>query len=163
MPPKQRHYEPIVESVHDPFRDRTYTTPEMPTVRALDIPLAGHWLYADDVVDLLRAYAGVVGGEAAEALTDVADTWDRPKRDSSDTAEPTRVELYPDASGKWIARSVDIKGRVQEWLEGDFNIRNVELQIEQRWPGLPIYQLQSENDDSTWEGLGPSPRLWRNT
>ena len=29
------------------------------------------------------------------------------------------------------------------------------------WPGLTVFELPDEQTDSTWEGIGPSPRMWQ--
>jgi len=33
--------------------------------------------------------------------------------------------------------------------------------VHESWPTHPVYELRSEAEDSTWEGHGPSPRLWQ--
>lgn len=81
-----------------------------------------------------------------------------------------RIELFPagqesearlpDQIGKWIARRIDPEGRVAEESSGDFDHDRALAQAQQMWPGLPVYELNAEIDDSTWEGVGPSPRLW---
>lgn len=164
MPPSRRHYyDPIVQSPGEPSLP--------PEVRAIELPIAGHWLLARDVVALLRYEAQMHGhAEVRDYLSRLADIWDMGNGNGETMAfepqvydPPTleRVELFPDAAGKWHGRSIDVNGDIVEVLPGDFNIRGAEAQIAERWPDLTIYQLEREIDDSTWDRMGPSPRLWK--
>jgi hypothetical protein len=54
-------------------------------------------------------------------------------------AHEQRIELYP-----------------------EHDIRDDALaQAQQMWPGLEVYELREESEDSIHEGFGPSPRLWQ--
>ena len=82
-----------------------------------------------------------------------------------------RIEIYPvgpestarlpQEIGKWAARRVDGQGGIVDQGASDTQQeRTIDLARE-RWPGLEVYVLGAEIEDSTWEGVGPSPRLWR--
>lgn len=84
----------------------------------------------------------------------------------------TRIELFPvgqestsrlpDDHGKWVARRVETDGSISGYTPGDFNHDAAQAQAEMIWPGLQVFELRSEIEDSTWEGMGPSPRIWQN-
>jgi hypothetical protein len=83
-----------------------------------------------------------------------------------------RIELFPvgqdstarlpEEHGKWVARKVEADGSVSGYTPGDFDHDRAQTQAEQIWPGLQVFEIRSEIEDSTWEGTGPSPRLWQN-
>lgn len=80
----------------------------------------------------------------------------------------SRIELYPeghpdDPNPKWRGRLIRPDGAVGGTASGDFNHDRALRQAQELWPGLPVYELRSEGEDSTWEGQGPSPRLWQNS
>lgn len=84
-----------------------------------------------------------------------------------------RIELFPigqestsrlpEQIGKWVARHVGADGRVLAESSGSFQHDAALAEAQQMWPGLEVYELTSEIEDSTWEGVGPSPRLWQNS
>lgn len=89
-----------------------------------------------------------------------------------DAPDLSRIELFPVGQesegrlmdqpiGKWMARKIGNDGRVLEHSPGDFDHDNALRQAQEMWPGLQIYQLNSELEDSTWNGVGPSPRMWQ--
>lgn len=76
-----------------------------------------------------------------------------------------RIELYPegdaeDPNPKWRGRRITEGGLVAEILPGDFDHDRALAQAQSAWADLPVYELRSAGEDSTWEGQGPSPRLW---
>jgi hypothetical protein len=83
-----------------------------------------------------------------------------------------RIELFPvgqdstarlpEEHGKWVARKVETDGSISGYTQGDFDHDRAQTQAQQIWPGLQVFELRSEIEDSTWEGTGPSPRLWQN-
>ena len=78
----------------------------------------------------------------------------------------SRIELYPegapdDPSPKWRGRRISPDGLIAEVAPGDFNHDRALEQAQQMWPGMTVYELRSETEDSTWEGHGPSPRMWQ--
>jgi hypothetical protein len=80
----------------------------------------------------------------------------------------SRIELYPeggpdDPAPKWRGRRIFGDGSIMEVAPGDFDHDRALSQAQQMWPGLDVYELRSEGEDSTWEGHGPSPRLWQPT
>lgn len=72
-----------------------------------------------------------------------------------------RVEVYPDEGGVWHARRVDRDGRLVGEPFSNVNHDGLIAQVQIRYPGLPVYELRDETEDSTWTGMGPSPRLWQ--
>lgn len=82
----------------------------------------------------------------------------------------SRIELFPAGAeslgrlpqdqGKWIGRRINEDGSVAEEAPGDFDHDRALAQAQELWPGLTVYELNAEHEDSTWEGVGPSPRLW---
>ena len=83
----------------------------------------------------------------------------------------TRIELFPAGAeslarlpqeqGKWIGRRIAPDGTVAEEAPGDFDHDTALAQATGLWPGLMVYELNAENEDSTWDGIGPSPRIWQ--
>jgi hypothetical protein len=79
----------------------------------------------------------------------------------------SRIELFPegspeDANPKWRGRLIDAKGLVASVTSGDFNQERALEQAKQTFgEHLSVYVLRDEGQDSTWEGHGPSPRLWQ--
>jgi hypothetical protein len=83
----------------------------------------------------------------------------------------SRIELFPigqDSTsrlpadvGKWMARRINPDGSIAEYTPGDFNHDGALQQAQDAWPELTVFELTSEIEDSTWEGTGPSPRLWQ--
>lgn len=83
-----------------------------------------------------------------------------------------RIELFPAGAeslarlpqeqGKWIGRRIAYDGSIAEEAPGDFDHDTALAQATSLWPGLMVYELNAENEDSTWDGIGPSPRIWQN-
>jgi hypothetical protein len=80
----------------------------------------------------------------------------------------SRIELYPEGSlddpnPKWRARRVRADGIVDAVMPGDFDRDRALLQAANgEWSDAPVYELRNQDEDSTWEGHGPSPRIWQN-
>lgn len=80
-----------------------------------------------------------------------------------------RIELYPEgdvtdaAPGplRWVARLIGEDGLIVAKTAGSFDHDDALRQAEQQWPGLQVFELREESEDSTHEGFGPSPRLWQ--
>lgn len=84
----------------------------------------------------------------------------------------SRIELFmsggsdqrtvgEDTAGKWIARRISPDGSVYMTSNGSFDHDQALAEAQALWPDLTVYELQDEREDSTWEGTGPSPRLWQ--
>lgn len=73
----------------------------------------------------------------------------------------SRIEFYLDDDQKWRGRRIAPDGLVTDVAPGDFSHDGALRQAQALWPGLTVYELQSPQDDSTWEGHGPSPRVWK--
>jgi len=76
-------------------------------------------------------------------------------------AGPESEARLPQDIGKWIGRRINSDGSVAEEAPGDFDYERALHQAQGLWPGLTVYELRAENEDSTWDGTGPSPRLWQ--
>jgi hypothetical protein len=79
----------------------------------------------------------------------------------------SRIELFPEVVGdvitRWCARRISADGMHAEDISGSADHDEVLHRAQQTWPGLEVYELKSETEDSTHEGMGPSPRLWQTT
>lgn len=87
-----------------------------------------------------------------------------------DTPESRRIELYPEhdvrdnvESLRWCARLIGDDGLIAEQAPGSVDHDDALQQAQALWPGLEVFELREESEDSTHEGMGPSPRLWQNT
>lgn len=76
-------------------------------------------------------------------------------------AGPESESRLPQDIGKWIGRRINPDGSIAEEASGDFDYERALHQAQDLWPGLTVYELRAENEDSTWDGSGPSPRLWQ--
>ena len=72
----------------------------------------------------------------------------------------TRIEFFPDGDGKWHGRKINAQGGIEATSPGAFDHGTALAEAESIWPGIPVYEIREESDDSTWEGVGPSPRRW---
>ena len=85
-------------------------------------------------------------------------------------ANKERIEVFPvgmdspsrlpSEVGKWASRRVASDGRVIEQGPSAGEQGEAIRQAEMNWPGLEVYFVTAEIEDSTWDGVGPSPRLW---
>lgn len=83
-----------------------------------------------------------------------------------DTSDLSRVELYPEVRGdglvgRWVARRIGQDGLIAEVAPGDLSHDGAMSQASLLWPDLQVFELHNESDDSTWTGIGPSPRTWQ--
>lgn len=85
-----------------------------------------------------------------------------------ESAATRRIELYPEqdvrdntTTLRWVGRLVDDKGLIIDKADGSFDHDDALRQAQELWPGLEVFELREESEDSTWEGMGPSPRLWQ--
>lgn len=88
-------------------------------------------------------------------------------------APTRRIELYPegnvtDGGGgdqqlRWVGRLIGDQGEVVATANGSFDHDDALRQAQELWPDLEVFELREEGEDSTWDGMGPSPRLWQNT
>lgn len=72
-------------------------------------------------------------------------------------ADVDRVEIVPlDEGGriKWYARSIDTGGNVMKRGHANFDRSWVERNAEERWPGIPMYEVSDENERSMWKERG---------
>jgi hypothetical protein len=77
------------------------------------------------------------------------------------TQDLSRVEVFQDDDLKWWGREVAPDGSLTGNHVEDFDHDRVIARASEVFPGLPVYELRSGSEDSTWEGHGPSPRLWQ--
>lgn len=87
-----------------------------------------------------------------------------------ETQGERRIELYPkgdirdgEVRPKWMARLIAPDGLIEQHSPGSFDHDDAMRQAQEMWPGLEVFELREEWEDSTHEGMGPSPRLWQNT
>jgi len=77
----------------------------------------------------------------------------------------SRIEVFQDPADptlrRWCARHVLSDGRVDPEGIEDTDRDRVIAMAQSAWPELDVYELQDPGEDSTWEGMGPSPRLWQ--
>lgn len=71
-----------------------------------------------------------------------------------------RIELYQEPDGRWCSRRIASDGSISEIARGSYEHEGALDEAKSLWPGLTVYELRSGDDDSTWEGIGPSPRMW---
>jgi hypothetical protein len=86
-----------------------------------------------------------------------------------ESASDRRIELYPEqdvrdntTTLRWVGRLVDDTGQIIDKAAGSFDHDDALRQAQELWPGLEVFELREESEDSTHEGMGPSPRLWQN-
>jgi hypothetical protein len=84
-----------------------------------------------------------------------------------ESAASRRIELYPEqdvrdnaVTLRWVGRLVDESG-ILDKAPGSFDHDDALRQAQEKWPGLEVFELREESEDSTHEGFGPSPRLWQ--
>jgi len=73
-----------------------------------------------------------------------------PDQDPGPIPIATRVEMFPDAEGRWYARGVTEEGLVVDHQDGVFNQEDAEILARAHWPGLPIFIVADANADSTF-------------
>jgi hypothetical protein len=85
-----------------------------------------------------------------------------------ESAGNRRVELYPEHDirdnverPRWVARLIGEDGLIVQHSPGSFEHDDALRQAQEMWPGLEVFELREESEDSTWDGMGPSPRLWQ--
>ena len=86
-----------------------------------------------------------------------------------ESAGTRRIELYPEqdvrdntVTLRWVARLIGEDGLIADKSPGSFDHDDALRQAHELWPGLEVFELREESEDSTWDGMGPSPRLWQN-
>jgi len=86
------------------------------------------------------------------------------------SAADGRIELYPEqdvrdntVTLRWVGRLVADDGRIIDKAAGSFDHDDALGQAQELWPGLQVFELREESEDSTHDGFGPSPRLWQTT
>lgn len=88
-----------------------------------------------------------------------------------ESAQARRIELYPEGDVtdgmpgdrlRWVGRLIGENGEILDKAQGSFDHDDALRQAQELWPGLEVYELREESEDSTHEGFGPSPRLWQN-
>jgi hypothetical protein len=86
-----------------------------------------------------------------------------------ETGGEQRIELYPEhdvrdnaENPRWVGRLIGEDGLIKDTAPGSFDHGDALRQAQGMWPGLQVFELREESEDSTWDGVGPSPRLWQN-
>lgn len=184
--PRSRHYDPIVEAprlvepapepLGQPQQMRGFVLERPGTYVLLEDIVAALYLYADPMSNEINEDDSNVVHAAADWLSAGIEPVQDPGRPSPETEEALRpieqfgpvverVELYPDENGKWHTRSISPDGLILKVTSGDFNKGYVERDAGERWPGITIYEVQNESDDSTRPNntyFGPSARIRQN-
>lgn len=73
----------------------------------------------------------------------------------------SRIEMYMDEEYRWWARRIAPDGSLTGETRHGTQRDDVLALAQAAWPDLTVYELRNESDDSTWEGTGPTPRLWQ--
>jgi hypothetical protein len=155
-------------------------------IRGFQVAIGGTYVLMDDVITALREYAQSLEGshdgatvheaaswlQAGAGLPEVelpvtaAEDFAHGAEDDDVTLDVERVEIFPDAEGKWYARSIDTGGNIMKTTHGSFDKDWVTRNASERWVGIPIYEVATAMADSMWAERGhkgPSPkRLWGN-
>lgn len=79
-----------------------------------------------------------------------------------DETDQTRIEMYRHSlTEKWEARKIGSNGLIVADGVSSHDHDWVQREAERVWPDLMIYMVENEREDSTWTGMGPSPRIWQ--
>ncbi len=168
-PGRQQYYDPIVEGGEEQ---------EQVQLRAIAVQEPGTYILIEDILDAIMFFSVSLDSfQKQQAIHElvawlegigtgfIEETEDEEKpigRIFKTKDDPERIELYPDGDRKWHARLVDHDGNdIGEANGGSFDRSWVEKDAAERYPDLIIHQMEDEQEDSTWEGKGPSPRLWK--
>lgn len=162
-PGRQQYYDPIVE---EPTQE---AVPQL-QMRGIAVSEPGVYILLDDFIDAIRSYAfGADDPKKQQAIYELIGWFEETDTLSAITEEDPlqiaedadKIELYPDADGKWHSRLIDSNGNVMGQInDGSFDRNWVEQDTFEKYPDLEVIQLESENEDSTWKHMGPSKRLW---
>ena len=172
-PGKQQYYDPFVEGEDAEAQVQ---------LRAIGVQEPGTYILFEDMLDAIRSFAlsvdtfkkqqgiheliqwleGTASGFGDEESFNVDEVAKPQGRIFKTKADPERIELYPDADRKWHARLIDHDGQIiGEVNNGSFDQQWVEKDAAEQYPELIIHQMETEDEDSTWMGKGPSPRIWQ--
>lgn len=169
-PGKQQYYDPFIEGEDEEAQIQ---------LRALAVAEPGTYILFEDMLDAIRSFALTVDtfkkqqgihelimwleGTGGAFYEEEEEEEKVPLKIFKTKNDPERIELYPDSDRKWHARLIDHDGNViGEANKGSFDREWVEKDAASQYPDLTIYQMESEDEDSTWKGKGLSPRLWKN-
>lgn len=164
---------PSRRDFYDPFVQGAVPEPEQASpIRGFQMEAPGTYVLLEDVVTAVREYAQSLDDANAGALIHDVANWlqsgETPPQQEAATpsmsmlppiADDARIEIYPTESGsgriKWYSRLMARDGvLVAEQGNGSFDRSEVEVQAEQRWPGIPMYEVQDENERSVWSERG---------
>ena len=170
-PGRQDYYDPMIEG----------ETEAQVQLRAIGVQEPGTYILFEDFMDAIRSFAlsvdnfkkqqGVhelimwLEGTASEfgknEETFDVDNFSKAVLKDKLEVDAERIELYPDADKKWHARTIDSNGHIiGDINDGSFDREWVEKDAAMQYPDLIIHQMESEDEDSTWNRKGPSPRIW---
>ncbi len=169
-PGKQQYYDPFIEGENQ--------EEAQVQLRAVAVSEPGTYILFEDMLDAIRSFALSVDtfkkqqgiheliewleGTGAAFYEEEGEDQAVPVKRFKTRVDAERIELFPDGDRKWHARLIDHDGQViGEANGGSFDREWVEQDAAAQYPDLIIYQMETENDDSTWQGKGPSPRLWQ--
>lgn len=170
-PGKQQYYDPFIEGED---------TEGQVQLRAIAAPEPGTYILFEDILEAIGSFALTVDsfkkqqaihelimwleGSGGEFVSD-EEAPDQPQKfvkKFKTKDDPERLELYPDSDRKWHVRAIDHDGNIiGEINAGSFDREWVEKDAAEQYPDLIIHQMESEDEDSTWDHKGPSKRLWQ--
>ena len=162
---------------------------EVSPIRGFPVAVEGTYVLLDDVVRVLREFAQSLSDPDDGALIHEVATWlgggsepvsepvqaqsvqpgpPHGAEDDDVTPDVDRVEIFPTeaaegGSRKWHARSIDTAGNVMKVTGGSFDKSWVEKNAQDRWPGITIHEVQSEDElsmDKERGKRGFNRRLW---
>ena len=169
-PGKHQYYDPIIEGQEEEAQIQ---------LRAIAVQEPGTYILFEDIIEAIGSFALTVDtfkkqqgiheliswleGTGGNFYAEDEEEPNKPVgRIFKTRADAERIELYPDGDRKWHARLVDHDGNdIGEANGGSFDREWVEKDAAEQYPDLIIHQMESEDEDSTWMGKGPSPRLWK--
>lgn len=159
--PRVEYYDPQVE---------TRATRQATPIRGFPVTIGGTYVLLDDVITVLREYAQSLEDADDQAAVHGVATWlqsgaqevqetvlqaapEPEPIESYLTPDVDRVELFPTEAAeggarKWHARSIDTSGNEMKRTAGSFDKTYVERDIFDRWPGIPVYEVQDEGESS---------------
>jgi len=169
-PGKQQYYDPFIEGEDVEAQVQ---------LRAIGVQEPGTYILFEDMLDAIRSFALTVDSFKKQQGVHELISWlegtgsaffegeeEEPEkplgRIFKTKADAERIELFPDSDRKWHARLIDHDGNIiGEANNGSFDQQWVEKDAAEQYPDLIIHQMESEEEDSTWMGKGPSPRIWK--
>ena len=165
-PGRQQYYDPFIEGEETQVQ-----------LRAIGVQEPGTYILFEDIMDAIRSFALSVDSFKKQQGVHELIMWLEGTSSGFTTEDQVqknvifppekleidaeRIELYPDADRKWHARLIDYSGQIIGSVnDGSYDRTWVEEDAAEKYPNLVIWQMEAEDEDSTWTKKGPSSRLW---